>query len=838
MASISGFVWEDANASRGFEAAIERRLGGWQVFIDANQNRAFDRGERTAITDSRGNYSFSNLPAGEFYVGQVLQPAFGQTFPGRQGSRGSNFDIEVIFPDDSLTSTQQAVFQEAAERWAQVIIGDLPDFNSIAAGRVVDDLAIEARLLNIDGPGGTLGQATFTERRPDSQGGLPTFGFMEFDLADFSPASANSEDFRSTVLHEMGHVLGFGTLWDNRDDLVAGENTSTPTYIGANALREYNRIFGGNETGVPLESGGGPGTRGSHWSEEVFDTELMTGFGSNGFSPLSTITVGQFADLGYTVNFSLADPYSPPLSGAAINNTRGTTPPPPTTPGNPRGEFNNSPRTPLRVLPASALAVAGGLSNAAPNNESTGLLPFTQVITVTADEARVDVNFGVIRNANPTIANVALSPTFQAIGSGIRVRANDIRTFTAPGNQGTNPVAEVRFFRESNGISGLQVAGDRNNQGVLLTSFDTAIGIDTDGDSGGWAVVARTSALSPGNVTFYALAFDQYDFTARSGRTGRLVLGPQSIPAAASSITSLGRSGSEIAVTFRDNSTDEIGYRIQASTDRTFRRGVITNEIFATNSQITGRGTRSVTIPGLAAGTEYFVRVSAFNTAGTSPAASSTAVTLSRGEVVVDNTDPAARRVGTWTVETVGTGFLGANYLFSDPSPTPSDNNVNPPITSIRYQPSLANRTNYFVFARRLPAIDTGDVDLNELINTPVPYQVRQGDRLVRSSTITRNSPILPGGWVLLGRFENRSDRPLTVRVVGENPFVVADAVRFLPSGVFTASSVATPASFNATSINATSINATLVNASLFSTSPIFVGPQRQTSDTDESVLV
>ena len=63
---------------------------------------------------------------------------------------------------------------------------------------------------------------------------------------------------------------------------------------------------------VPLETGGGPGTAGSHRSEAVFGNELMTGYISGAPDPLSILTVATLQDVGYTVNYSAADFYSLP----------------------------------------------------------------------------------------------------------------------------------------------------------------------------------------------------------------------------------------------------------------------------------------------------------------------------------------------------------------------------------------------------------------------------------------------------------------------------------------------------------------------------------------------
>ena len=73
----------------------------------------------------------------------------------------------------------------------------------------------------------------------------------------------------------------------------------------------YKTISGNaSATYVPLETTGGAGTVNAHWSEAVFDTELMTGFAeSNSNMPLSRLTIAALADLGYQVDYGAADSY-------------------------------------------------------------------------------------------------------------------------------------------------------------------------------------------------------------------------------------------------------------------------------------------------------------------------------------------------------------------------------------------------------------------------------------------------------------------------------------------------------------------------------------------------
>ena len=219
------------------------------------------------------------------------------------------YQVTVVYVG-AFTAAQRSAFDAAAARWSQVITGDLPGV-TLPGGTFVDDVQIEASIVPIDGANGILGQAGPTDFRT-GVAGLPYAGVMEFDTADVA-AMESDGTFRGVIMHEMGHVLGLGTLWSSLG-LVTGAGTANPVYVGANAVREYNSIFGLTGSSVPVENTGGPGTADSHWRESTMQTELMTGYASpSGVAmPLSRITVGGLADLGYAVNYGAADLYSRP----------------------------------------------------------------------------------------------------------------------------------------------------------------------------------------------------------------------------------------------------------------------------------------------------------------------------------------------------------------------------------------------------------------------------------------------------------------------------------------------------------------------------------------------
>jgi len=176
---------------------------------------------------------------------------------------------------------------------------------------VIDDIEISAVASSLDGVGGTLAQAGPDALRATGSR-LPYLGSMQFDTSDIQ-SMIDDGTFYATVLHEIAHVLGLGTTWVDKL-LVQGVGTANPMYVGPGGLREYVSLTAAAATGVPVENMGGSGTVGSHWRESVFQFELMTGFAeTSGIDQrLSRMTVAALEDLGYSVFYAAADPYSLP----------------------------------------------------------------------------------------------------------------------------------------------------------------------------------------------------------------------------------------------------------------------------------------------------------------------------------------------------------------------------------------------------------------------------------------------------------------------------------------------------------------------------------------------
>jgi hypothetical protein len=266
------------------------------------------------------------------------------------------------------TAAEQAAFTAAVTKWQQIIyrhygpsVSVTDTANSCGAGEPavnanISDVLILASFDSIDGPGKTLAEAGPCFLRLLNSQAL--VGIMKFDTADVGSLVTGGQ-LNEVVLHEMNHVLGFGTVWNmpspffNFNCLQLASNppgTLLDTYFacgsgGTNAAAIFDSIGGTSYTGagqtvgghiVPLENCANPpvtyptcagGTVNSHWRETVFGNELMTGFLNSGTNPLSVLSVAAQQDIGYTVNYDGADPYTQvftaPVAGGAAPRAMG-----------------------------------------------------------------------------------------------------------------------------------------------------------------------------------------------------------------------------------------------------------------------------------------------------------------------------------------------------------------------------------------------------------------------------------------------------------------------------------------------------------------------------------
>ena len=227
------------------------------------------------------------------------------------------FNITINYTGDP---SFQAAFDQAETTWESLIPSYIDGHQGLA---LFNGIVITASVAPIDGVGNTLGSAgpLLSGLAVDDSGFvLATTGVMTFDSADFT---APTPLFQEVILHEMGHVLGIGTLWDfnglydpNAAAVIDPNNGQTVgQYTGAQGLLGWQLEYDNGATYVPVEKGGGTGTANGHWNEgdgggatgyvsnitgNDMNLELMTGW-ANPNSQISNLTRGSLRDLGYNV---------------------------------------------------------------------------------------------------------------------------------------------------------------------------------------------------------------------------------------------------------------------------------------------------------------------------------------------------------------------------------------------------------------------------------------------------------------------------------------------------------------------------------------------------------
>ncbi len=217
-----------------------------------------------------------------------------------------DFNIELVFTD-AFSENQKKVLQYVARRWMAVIQDDLPDYEltrgwsgqcggqayEIPPGERIDDLRIYMTTFEGDGAVGWGGPRLLRDETH-----LPVVGCMGFDL--------KRANLLITGLHEIGHVLGFGTVWAELG-FYQNPRGGDEHFSGPLAIAAFDDAGGRGYTGkkVPLDDP-------AHWRVPELSGELMV---PHGGGSLSAITVQSMADLGYGVDVAQADPYMMP--GAA-----------------------------------------------------------------------------------------------------------------------------------------------------------------------------------------------------------------------------------------------------------------------------------------------------------------------------------------------------------------------------------------------------------------------------------------------------------------------------------------------------------------------------------------
>lgn len=282
----------------------------------------------TVTTDATGNASGAVWRLGKSAIAQTVIVTSGALSDSATANVASDFIVDLRFFGPAMPPEAAAAFTGAAARIRAAITGDIPNIDiplftsnggidisdcgptGVIVNELVDDVLIYATVVSIDGAGKILASAGPCVIR--SASGFAVVGVMRFDADDIAGLVSTGR-LNDIVLHEMMHVVGFGTSWGGTRAFLLGAGTADPRFTGPLADAACSGAGGSVicASGVPVENTGGPGTADAHWRESIFDTELMTGFAEAPGTtiPFSNITLQSLADEGYVVNPAATDPF-------------------------------------------------------------------------------------------------------------------------------------------------------------------------------------------------------------------------------------------------------------------------------------------------------------------------------------------------------------------------------------------------------------------------------------------------------------------------------------------------------------------------------------------------
>ena len=285
------------------------------------------------IRVSGSNVSMRGLAAGEAEITVTATDSdaatAAQSFRVVVKTPATDFNIAMAFGPD-VTGSQERAFRAAASKWtsslgsselADVVVNktfecSLRGLTARVELGSVDDVVVVVAVADLDGPGGALAAARLCVIRTRTE--TPVLGFTVFDRAD-AERLEETGSLVEVATHEIGHLLGFGLLWERRG-LLRNPSEVDPDaethFAGPQAVRAFDAAGGTSYSGakVPVENGDDD----AHWRESVFDDELMTPSLVLGrTNPLSAITLQSFADIGYSVDVAFAGRYSLPSTALA-----------------------------------------------------------------------------------------------------------------------------------------------------------------------------------------------------------------------------------------------------------------------------------------------------------------------------------------------------------------------------------------------------------------------------------------------------------------------------------------------------------------------------------------
>lgn len=210
-----------------------------------------------------------------------------------------DFQITWRFASDVPASVRAAAVR-AADRIERIVVGDAPAVTTSlpsscggGAEETIDDVAVYVEMGTMSGDAlASGGPCKFVADRAAPAGGRVVVARTTADL----PTAV----LDNIMVHEVAHVLGIGTSSRWTAALAGTGVPGAVQFTGTRAVVAHQTL-GFSGTSVPVTDDL------AHWRGAALEHEIMSPLGTR----VSQLTVGAFADLGYTVNAGAAEPWDP-----------------------------------------------------------------------------------------------------------------------------------------------------------------------------------------------------------------------------------------------------------------------------------------------------------------------------------------------------------------------------------------------------------------------------------------------------------------------------------------------------------------------------------------------
>ncbi|HEY9657717.1 MAG TPA: hypothetical protein V6C65_04570 [Allocoleopsis sp.] len=244
-----------------------------QVMEFSNDIQSFDQSGGELVSNLNGFVELADSWDGTVAIPLPPVPKIDIPKPGTGAPPKPSGSGKLAFGfqyDGSVPQGYHSAVEEAGQFWGGFIGNDRSIQMEVAASQSQEKWLARARPTEI------------------GNDGLPVAGRVELNLAYQSQYDQYHNYFVAVVIHEFGHVLGIGSLWEGKQLI----NGSANSY---NANTKAGQIYGGT---IPIE----PKIHG-HWDEGKFGNELMTPMTSRPGEKMtvSQMTLAGLADIGWSI---------------------------------------------------------------------------------------------------------------------------------------------------------------------------------------------------------------------------------------------------------------------------------------------------------------------------------------------------------------------------------------------------------------------------------------------------------------------------------------------------------------------------------------------------------